>query len=81
MAPRKKRAPTPKPGEKLWSVYGRVVGTKFLGAFAAATAEEAIEQALASEAAGISLCHHCTKEAGELEIDPDGCDADEEGGS
>lgn len=43
-------------------VHAAVTGTKYLGEFEAATAEEAAEKALNSEAASVCLCHQCNDE-------------------
>ncbi|ACL60545.1 hypothetical protein [Methylobacterium nodulans] len=48
-------------------VVGKVVGSKYLGCFEAATAEEAVEKALNEAGGPISLCHQCTDEC------EDGC--------
>jgi hypothetical protein len=45
---------------KMWRVHGTVTGSKYLGEFEAETEEEAIEKALDSDAAYISLCHQCS---------------------
>ncbi len=42
-----------------WSVWAKVVGTKYLGEFEADTKEDAEAMALESDAASITLCHHC----------------------
>ena len=42
-----------------YRIYGKVVGTKYLGEFEAETAEEAIEQGLDSDESLICLCHQC----------------------
>jgi hypothetical protein len=45
-----------------FSVYATVTGSKYLGDFEADTKEAAIEQAEASGAAWVSLCHQCDSE-------------------
>lgn len=54
---------------KRWSVVGVVKGSKYLGEFEAATAEEAVQMALESDAAWVSLCHQCSGECEDPEID------------
>ena len=50
-----------------YSVYGKVVGSKFLGTFEASSSEEAEQKAL--DANGhVSLCHHCAGECEDAEI-------------
>jgi hypothetical protein len=53
---------------KKWRVYGAVFGTKYLGVFEAQTKEEAIEKALKSGEAHVSLCHQCAGEMSDPEI-------------
>lgn len=53
---------------KKFAVYGRVVGSKFLGVFEAETANEAEEKALA-ENGYVSVCHQCSDQIEEAEID------------
>jgi hypothetical protein len=55
--------------EFVWDVYGAVVGSKYLGVFTAATSEEAVQKALRSEEASISLCHECSREISDPMID------------
>jgi hypothetical protein len=43
-----------------YSVVATVSGSKYLGEFEAATAEEAVQMALESEAAQVCLCHQCS---------------------
>lgn len=52
-----------------WHVYGKVVATKYLGKFEAATKEEAERLALESGAASVDLCHACVKEADSAAIE------------
>ncbi len=54
--------------KKRWRVSGKVVGSKYLGEFVAATAEEAVDLALKSNAAYVSLCHQCSDECEDPEI-------------
>jgi hypothetical protein len=53
---------------KRWHVTGTVVGSKYLGEFKAPTKEKAIQMALESEAATVSLCHHCSDECEDPQI-------------
>lgn len=53
----------------VWDVSASVVGSKYLGEFIAASAEEAVQEALNSAAASISLCHQCADEVSDPEID------------
>jgi len=53
---------------KKWDVYGVVLGTKYLGVFEAFSKEEAIEKALKSGEFYVSLCHQCSKEISDPEI-------------
>lgn len=55
--------------KKKFRVTGTVIGGKYLGEFEAETAEEAVEMALTSEAAYVSLCHQCCDECENAEID------------
>jgi len=54
---------------KKWDVYGKVVGSKYLGVFEAETEAEAIELALESDAAHVSMCHQCSDHCESPEID------------
>lgn len=49
-------------------VSGTVVGSKYLGVFEAKTKEEAEEKALSSPEASVSLCHQCSSECEDPEI-------------
>jgi len=51
-----------------YHVYGKVVATKYLGAFEADNAEAAEELAMA-ENGGVSVCHQCAREVGDPEIE------------
>jgi len=51
----------------LFRVNATVTGSKYLGEFEAETAEDAIEMALNSDRAVVSLCHHCSDKC----IDPE----------
>lgn len=52
-----------------YTVYGKVVGTKFLGTFEAESPEEAEELALANGNYHISVCHQCSREVDDPEIE------------
>jgi|ADurb_Val_02_Slu_FD_contig_21_2875252_length_324_multi_2_in_0_out_0_2 Fe-S cluster assembly iron-binding protein IscA len=54
---------------KKWAVMGHVVGSKFLGIFEAETKEEAEDMAIESDAASVSLCHQCSSECEDAEVD------------
>lgn len=54
---------------KKWSVVASVVGSKFLGIFEAETKEEAEDMGIVSDAASINLCHQCSDECEDAEID------------
>jgi hypothetical protein len=49
-------------------VYGKVVGTKFLGYFVAETAEEAADLAMESDESFVSICHQCADQISDPEI-------------
>lgn len=50
-----------------YSVYGRVVATKFIGEFEADSEEEAIK--MAEDEAYVSVCHQCSSEVDDPEVD------------
>ena len=52
-----------------FSVYAKVVGSKYLGEFEAANAEEAETLALNSDAASICLCHACADQIEDPEVE------------
>ena len=52
---------------KTFSVYGKVVGTKYLGEVIAKNKKEAIKKADLREA-WVSVCHQCSKEISDPEI-------------
>lgn len=58
-----------------YRVWGKIVATKYLGEFEAETEAAAEELALESDAAHVTICHHCSDEIEEPEIM--GCDAEE----
>jgi len=59
-----------------YSVYGAVRASTYLGDFEADTPEQAIEMALASDAASISVCHACAGHISDPEIDEDSVTAE-----
>lgn len=54
---------------KRYMVTASVVGSKFIGYFEAESADAAIEQAGKSGRCGVSLCHECSSEISDPEID------------
>lgn len=50
-----------------YSVYGRVVGTKYLGSFEAKTPQEAESLGMAQEGY-VNICHQCAHEVEDPEI-------------
>lgn len=50
-----------------YSVYGKVVATKFIGEFEAESKEEAIK--MAEDEAYVSICHQCSSEVEDPEVD------------
>lgn len=52
-----------------WICYGAVSGTKYLGTVDAETAEEAEEKAWKLDKACVSVCHQCSSEISNPEID------------
>ncbi|MGO3930842.1 hypothetical protein [Rhodopseudomonas pseudopalustris] len=60
---------------KKWHVYGSVVATKYLGAFEAETAEEAERAAMATNGQ-VSVCHHCSGEVENPQIESCAVEAD-----
>ena len=52
-----------------WNITGAVRGSKYLGIFEAETKEQAIEMALNSDECHVSLCHQCSSECEDPEID------------
>lgn len=53
----------------VYNVYGKVVGTKYLGEYEADSEDEAIEKALQEHVGSISLCHQCSSECEDAELD------------
>lgn len=53
---------------KKYNVYAMVRGRKFLGTFEASNEEEAIEKAI-EENGFISLCHQCSSECEDAELE------------
>lgn len=52
-----------------YRVSGSVVGVKWIGEFEAGSPEEAEEKAWDSDECNISLCHQCSSECEDGEID------------
>lgn len=52
-----------------YHVTGVVTGSKYLGLFEANSEEEAIELAMESEAAHVSLCNQCSDECEDGQIE------------
>jgi hypothetical protein len=52
----------------LYRVVGTVTASKYLGEFEADSEEEAIEMALNSEEAYVSMCHQCSSNCEDPEI-------------
>jgi len=50
-----------------FAIYGKVVGTKYIGEVEAANAEEA--EAKGWKMAHVSVCHQCSDQIGDPEID------------
>lgn len=53
---------------KVWHLYGVVTGTKYLGQVLAQTEEEAVEKGYDLDTASVNLCHHCSGECSDPEI-------------
>lgn len=53
----------------LYRVYGKVIGTKYIGQFEANSIEEAEELAWSSGECAVCLCHYCTSECEDPEIE------------
>jgi len=54
-----------------WEIYGLIRGSKYLGTVEAETEEEAKRKAYKelAEELYVSVCHQCSNEVGEVEID------------
>lgn len=52
-----------------YRVVGKVYASKYLGEFEANSPEEAVELALASDAASVCLCHQCSDQAEDAQIE------------
>lgn len=50
-------------------IYGKVVGTKYLGEVEADSEEEAIEKGWELDEACVCLCHQCSSECSDPEVD------------
>lgn len=61
--------------KKRWDVYGTVTGGKFIGTYVAATAEEA--KKMAEGDADVSLCHQCSGECENAEVEVTHAEEDE----
>jgi hypothetical protein len=53
----------------IYRIVGAVYGSKYLGDFEASSREEAEEMALNSDAASVNLCHHCSSECEDPQIE------------
>lgn len=51
-----------------YRVYGTVTASKYLGEFEADSEDEAVEAALNSAEAHVSLCHQCADEMDDPEV-------------
>ncbi len=56
------------PPEKKYAVYGKVVGTKYLGEVMACSESEAVEKAESLGSNFVSVCHQCSKQISDPEI-------------
>lgn len=61
-----------------FSVWAKVVGTKYLGQFEADTKAAAEEMAMESDSASVSLCHQCNDECEDPECVEATAEPDEE---
>lgn len=52
-----------------YRIYGKVVATKYIGEFEAESKEQAEEMAWSDNEACVSLCHQCSSEAEDPEIE------------
>lgn len=52
----------------LYRVSGTVTASKYLGEFEADSPEDAVEKALESEEAHVSVCHQCAHDVSDPEI-------------
>jgi hypothetical protein len=55
--------------KKVYHCYAATVGTKYLGEVKANSEKEAIELAEKLESCDVGLCHQCSSECGQIEID------------
>lgn len=62
-----------------WRVFGAVVGTKYLGVWEASSKQEAIDKAMESDIASITLCHQCAQDCEDAEVNSDLSTAEEIG--
>lgn len=61
-----------------WAAYGRVCGSKYLGQVEADSEDEAKEKAMRLDSCFVSLCHHCSGECEDPEVDNISVEKDEE---
>lgn len=54
---------------KTYSIYAKVVGSKYIGEVEAESEEEAIKKAYKHPNAHVSLCHQCSHHCEDVEID------------
>lgn len=61
---------------KKWNVYGKVVGSRYIGIFEAETEEAAIEKANneSDRCGSASVCHQCSDVIEEIEVIADAAD-------
>lgn len=62
-------------GKKQYRVWAAVVGPKYLGKFMADSELDAVDKAL-EQNGSVSLCHQCSSECEDAEIDIDRCTAE-----
>jgi hypothetical protein len=62
----------------LYRVYGKVVGTKYIGEFEAESKEEAEKMAMGSDKFSVSVCHYCSSECEDPEIESVIVESDED---
>ena len=53
----------------IYSVYAKIVGSKYLGEVEADSEDEAIEKAFQLDSCHCSVCHQCSKQIDNPEID------------
>lgn len=52
-----------------YRVSAAVVGSKYIGEFEAGSEEEAIDKAMSSDAAYVSVCHQCSRDISDPELE------------